>query len=161
MRRRGVTREDGKYPCVPLLVEFLDFGFHFRHEGADRAFAGYKVEGRGIAVSKVQATRRGPKVAERCETESLPTFRKFTKLLLHVRHCIPLLLRRLLLLLLLRRIIAMDRCVSALRIRELAHLLLLLLLLLSQRDLVAGKLLLILEQQLARELLVQLSLFGL
>jgi len=49
--------------------------------------------------------------------------------------------------------------VGALRIRELAHLLLLLLL--SQRDLVASILLLLLEQQLARKLLVQLGLFGL
>jgi hypothetical protein len=48
--------------------------------------------------------------------------------------------------------------VGALRIRELAHLLLLLL---SQCDLVAGILLLILEQQLTRKLLVQLGLFGL
>jgi hypothetical protein len=63
-------------------------------------------------------------------------------------------------LLLLRSITAMDRR-GALRIRELAHLLLLLLLLLSQRDLVAGILLLILKKQLARELLVQLGLFGL
>jgi len=47
------------------------------------------------------------------------------------------------LLLLLRSITAMDRRVGALRIRELAHLLLLLLL--SQGDLVAGILLLILE----------------
>jgi hypothetical protein len=63
----------------------------------------------------------------------------------------------LLLLLLLRSITARRRRVGALRIRELAHLLLLL----SQRDLVAGILLLILEQQLARKLLVQLGLFGL
>jgi len=55
------------------------------------------------------------------------------------------------------RIIAMNWCVSALRIGELAHLLLLL----SQRDLIAGILLLILEQQLARKLLVQLGLLGL
>jgi hypothetical protein len=63
----------------------------------------------------------------------------------------------LLLLLLLRSIAARDRRVGALRIRKLAHLLLLL----SQRDLVAGILLLFLEQQLARKLLVQLGLFGL
>jgi hypothetical protein len=48
---------------------------------------------------------------------------------------------------------------GALRIRELAHLLLLLLL--SQRDLVASILLFLLEQQLARKLLVPLGLFGL
>jgi hypothetical protein len=60
----------------------------------------------------------------------------------------------------LRSITPMDRGgVGALRIGELAHLLLLLLL--SQRNLVAGILLLILEQQLARKLLVQLGLFGL
>ena len=47
---------------------------------------------------------------------------------------------------------------GALRIRELAHLFLLLL---SQRDLVAGILLLILEQQLTGKLLVKLGLFGL
>jgi hypothetical protein len=65
------------------------------------------------------------------------------------------------LLLWLRSITAMDRGgVGALRIGELAHLLLLLFLL-SQRNLVAGILLLILEQQLARELLVQLGLFDL
>jgi hypothetical protein len=63
----------------------------------------------------------------------------------------------LLLLLLLRSITAIGRRVGALRIRELAHLLLLL----SQRDLVTGILLLILEQQLARKLLVQLGLIGL
>jgi hypothetical protein len=66
----------------------------------------------------------------------------------------------LLLLLLLRSITALGRRrMGARRIRELAHLLLLLLL--SQRDLVAGILLLVLEQQLARELLVQQGLFGL
>ena len=88
------------------------------------------------------------------------TFGEFTKLFLHVRHRVPLRRRLLLLLLLLllRSITAMDRR-GALRIRELAHLLLLLLL--SQRDLVAGILLLILKKQLARELLVQLGLFGL
>jgi hypothetical protein len=93
--------------------------------------------------------------------ETKRTFGKLTKLFLHIRHRIPLrqrLLRLLLLLLLLRSITAMDRRV-ALRIRELAHLLLLLLL--SQRDLVAGILLFILEQQLARKLLIQLGLFGL
>lgn len=89
------------------------------------------------------------------------TFGEFTKLFLHVRHRIPLRQRLLLLLLLLCRITAMDRRVRALRIRELAHLLLLLLPLLSQRNLVAGKLLLILEQQLTRKLLVQLGLCGL
>jgi hypothetical protein len=91
--------------------------------------------------------------------ETKRTFGKLTKLFLHIRHRIPLRQRLLrLLLLLLRSITAMDRRV-ALRIRELAHLLLLLLL--SQRDLVAGILLFILEQQLARKLLVQLGLFGL
>jgi hypothetical protein len=60
----------------------------------------------------------------------------------------------------LRSITPMDRGgVGTLRIGELAHLLLLLLL--SQRNLVAGILLLILEQQLARKLLVQLGLCGL
>ena len=52
-----------------------------------------------------------------------------------------------------------DGCVGTLRVGELAHRLLLLLLPLC--DLVAGILLLVLEHQLARELLVQLRLFGL
>ncbi len=52
-----------------------------------------------------------------------------------------------------------DGCVGTLRVGELAHRLLLLLL--PLRDLVAGILLLVLEHQLARELLVQLRLFGL
>ena len=55
----------------------------------------------------------------------------------------------------------MDRRVGALLVREPTHLLLLLLLSLSQRDLVAGIPLLILEQQLTRKFLVQLCLFGL
>jgi hypothetical protein len=36
-RRRGQTS------CVPLLVEILNFGFHFRHEGGERAFSSYKM----------------------------------------------------------------------------------------------------------------------
>jgi hypothetical protein len=93
-------------------------------------------------------------------TVSERTFREFTKALLHVRHRIPLRL-----LLLLRRITAtallllrvINGRVRTLRIGELAHLLLLL----PLRDLVAGVLLLILEQQLARKLLIQLGLFNL
>jgi hypothetical protein len=87
------------------------------------------------------------------------TFREFTKALLHVRHRIPLLLRELLLrsITAIARLRVMNGRVGALRIGELAHLLLLL----PLRDLVAGILLLFLEQQLARKLLVQLGLFGL
>lgn len=87
------------------------------------------------------------------------TFREFTNLLLHVRHRIPL---RRWLQLFLRSIAAIGllRVVDggALRIGELAHLLLLLL---PQRVLVLRILLFVLEQQPARELLVQLGLFGL
>jgi hypothetical protein len=86
-------------------------------------------------------------------TGSGRTFREFTDLLLHVRHRIPL--RRGLLL---RSIPAVGllRMVDgrALRIRELAPLLLL-------RVLLVSNLLLVLEEQLARKLLVQQSLLGL
>lgn len=40
--RRGGTREGVIIFGVPRLVEFLDFGLHFRHEGAERALASYK-----------------------------------------------------------------------------------------------------------------------
>lgn len=83
------------------------------------------------------------------------TFREFTNLLLHVRHRIALWRG-----LLLRSIPAVGlqllRMVDgrALRVGELAPLLLL-------RVLLVGNLLLILEKQLARKLLVQQSLLGL
>jgi hypothetical protein len=141
----------------------LDFGFHFRHEGAKRALASYK-GWRGITVSDA-GRRAGWDGCISWREGSERTFREFTEALLHVRHRIPLLLLLLLLLrgLLLRSITAtallrvMNGRVGALRIGEPAHLLLLL----PLRDLVAGILLLLLEQQLARKLLVQLGLFGL
>ena len=40
--RKGVTRKGVKIFGIPRLVEFLDFGLHFRHEGAERALASYK-----------------------------------------------------------------------------------------------------------------------
>ena len=97
--------------------------------------------------------------------ETIRTFSELTELLLHICHRVPLRGR-----LLLRSNIATDTiaaavllrrdgCVGTLRVGELAHRLLLLLLPLC--DLVAGILLLVLEHQLARELLVQLRLFGL
>ena len=99
--------------------------------------------------------------------ETIRTFSELTELLLHICHRVPLRGR-----LLLRSNIATDTiaaavllrrdgCVGTLRVGELAHRLLLLLLLLPLCDLVAGILLLVLEHQLARELLVQLRLFGL
>lgn len=130
----------------------MDFGLHFRHEGADRAFASYK-EGICITVSDV-SVRAGTKPLWRERT-----FREFTNLFLHVRHRIPL---RWLLRLLLRSIAAIGLLWVvdgiALRIGELTHLLLLLL---PQRVLVLRILLLVLEQQPARKLLVQLGLLGL
>lgn len=84
------------------------------------------------------------------------TFREFTNVLLHVRHRVPLrrgLLPRSISAVSLLRIV--GRC--PLRIRVLARLLLLLLL----RVLLVGILLLVLEQQLARELLVKLGLLSL
>jgi len=40
---RKSNRQRGERSRVPLLVEILNFGFHFRHEGAERAFASYKM----------------------------------------------------------------------------------------------------------------------
>lgn len=85
------------------------------------------------------------------------TFSELTKLILHICHRVPL---RGFLLLLLRSgavatgvvLLLRDGRVSARSIGELARLLLLLLL--PSRDLFAGVLLLVLEQQLARKLLV-------
>ena len=47
-----VRRKEGSDSdlCVPRLVKFLDFGFHFRHEGVERALASYKERG-GITIS--------------------------------------------------------------------------------------------------------------
>lgn len=96
-----------------------------------------------------------------CQQQSR-TFRELAKLLLHVRHGIPLGI------LLLRRssTTSTRSCrelrsvrTRARRIRELARLLLLLLL--SQCDLIAGITLLVFEHQLPCKLLVKLSLFGL
>jgi len=91
--------------------------------------------------------------------DTLLTFSELTKLLLHFCHRVPVPLR-----VLLRRVISICAVVlllrhgrvCTLRIGKLATLLLLLLLLLllPTRDLVAGILLLVLEQELTRELLV-------
>jgi hypothetical protein len=56
--RGGVTREEGKDLCVPRLVEFLDFGFHFRHERAECALASYRGE-RSITVSDASSLEGG------------------------------------------------------------------------------------------------------
>ena len=82
-----VAREEGKDLCVPRLVELLDFGFHFRHEGAERAFASYKEGEKGITVS--ERCGRG----QQCTVwrgGSQRTFREFTDGLLHVGHRITL-----------------------------------------------------------------------
>ena len=41
---KGVQRQEKrvKISAIPRLVKFLDFGLHFRHEGAERALASCK-----------------------------------------------------------------------------------------------------------------------
>ena len=45
--------------CVPRLVEFLDLGFHFRHEGVERALASCKERG-GITISDCDKAKAIP-----------------------------------------------------------------------------------------------------